>query len=124
MPKVELDLDAIRRRLERQHVIEFSDVDFLIETLNEYAACVRERDDARAEATAWRESFDGELEGGKQLRIHLGAQEKETIWCAAERVRRENDVLKDAIVRVVIAKNLNTAQQIARAARVKVWGEQ
>lgn len=83
----------------------------------------KERDDARAEAVAWRERFDGEMAGGEQLREHLGAQEKETVWGAAERVRRENDILKDALSRVAVATDLEAIQRLVRAAQVKVWGE-
>ena len=83
----------------------------------------RERDEARAEAEAWRQSFESELDGGKHLREHLGAREKETLWSAAERVRRENDILKDALMRIATAPDLEAVQRLVRAAQVKVWGE-
>ncbi len=50
MPKVEFDLDKFVKRLERQNVIEFSDVDLLVVLLTE--ALARERRLREACATA------------------------------------------------------------------------
>lgn len=46
---------------------------------------------ARAEAAAHRDAFEAELEGSRELRLIMGAREKETMWDVVERVVKERD---------------------------------
>ncbi len=109
------DIDSIRRKLAAFPPYDWEDdIEALLEALEEMRALAAQR----------LADFNNELEGGRELRKHLGALRNESLWSAAERVRRENDILKDALMRVTTAPDLEKVQQIARAAQVKVWGEE
>lgn len=51
----------------------------------------RERDEARAEAAAWKRDFDAELSGAAALREKHGAQPSETMFDFVARMERERD---------------------------------
>ncbi len=68
MPKVEFDLDKFIKRLERQNVIEFSDVDLLVVLLTEALARERRlREAARAAVEHWRSEHRGCLVDDPEL---------------------------------------------------------
>ena len=62
--KVQFDLDAFERRLERQQVVEFSDIEMLIEVLREYVKRNRRTEDilcGLVDAVAGEQEDPGEL---------------------------------------------------------------
>jgi hypothetical protein len=110
-----IKIERIRTKLKNAPPYDWEDdVEALLEALEEMRALAAQR----------LTDFNSELEGGRELRKHLGALRNEALWSAAERVRRENDILKDALMRVAAAHDLEKVQQVVRAAQVKIWGEE
>lgn len=89
--KVSFDLDAFERRLERQQVIEFSDVKMLIDVLREY---VKRNDRAEGILRGLVDAIAGEQEEPGELARALGREAPHWIE-RARALLRERDHGKD-----------------------------